>query len=820
MTKTTSNKCLSFTKESLLSYLSIAFWFFIAACGLRIFEAALITASKGNFGLNCLNGFLGILNDILVFARYSVIMFPLFLLLCLLSKKLARWLLRLAFSALIPISIALILYYLSAGLPLDKVILVYPLHDIIDIARSSKDMAWWEYTIVFAFPISFLIISCKRIKLSNIIMYIFLGIAALSCIVRDVPSIFYKSHISYYTISNKLDYFINKLLESDGKPLNAENIDENALSLQSYFTGNDFVGTEYPFLHADKSPDVLSNFFEFTDKKPNIVLIIVEGLGRTVCGENSYYPSATKFLDSLASKSLYWENCFSSSHRTVNVLPTIFGSLPFGEKGFMFLKTSVPEFTSFPLIFKDNGYNLSFFYGGGIHFDDVSFFIKANKFDNYINEWLYKTHPERNSWGIYDHAMFDEAFKITDFYDNTPRLDVYLTLTTHEYYEYPNSEAYTAKYQDMVRAQNKHKIQNKNSFLAEASFLYFDECFRKLMDMYKEQPGYENTVFIITGDHNYDPPEEYWRSCHVPLIIWSPMLKTSKKFSAIVTHRDIAPSLVSLMKNKFNFKTPQNVTWINTGLDTVPYFRGKSFTPQFNVARSLSEMVYHDKFINNKDIYTFYNYDGVLSLSKSAFDKSLLNLFDIYKHVDKYVVNYDKLIESKYKAENFNIFNITDVSCADSTLEYCKERANFENMQDSVLHGKSHVLNFEKEPYPLVMFEYAIPNDRIKDIKVEYGFELFLKDNDGHQLDKNICVVYEVKNANDSLKYWTHINLIRTSVYDKYDDWGQFSFIIDFKKEKYTYVEGDRLRIYLWNRYLMDCCLSDFYFKADAWQEK
>jgi hypothetical protein len=42
---------------------------------------------------------------------------------------------------------------------------------------------------------------------------------------------------------------------------------------------------------------------------------------------------ADTYLDSLIPKSLYWEN-FVSNGRTFGALPSILGSLPYGEKDF------------------------------------------------------------------------------------------------------------------------------------------------------------------------------------------------------------------------------------------------------------------------------------------------------------------------------------------------------------------------------------------------------------------------------------------------------------------------------------------------------
>jgi len=54
-----------------------------------------------------------------------------------------------------------------------------------------------------------------------------------------------------------------------------------------------------------QSKDVLSPFFTIHKKKPNIVVLVVEGLGAEFIGDNNY-SGFTPYLDSLISKSLYW----------------------------------------------------------------------------------------------------------------------------------------------------------------------------------------------------------------------------------------------------------------------------------------------------------------------------------------------------------------------------------------------------------------------------------------------------------------------------------------------------------------------------------
>ena len=60
----------------------------------------------------------------------------------------------------------------------------------------------------------------------------------------------------------------------------------------------------------------------------------MEGLGRAFTNKGAYLGNFTPFIDSLAEKSLYWENFLSEGGRTFAVLPSFLGSLPFAKNGF------------------------------------------------------------------------------------------------------------------------------------------------------------------------------------------------------------------------------------------------------------------------------------------------------------------------------------------------------------------------------------------------------------------------------------------------------------------------------------------------------
>ncbi len=115
---------------------------------------------------------------------------------------------------------------------------------------------------------------------------------------------------------------------------------------------NYLAESRYPFLHKDETPDVLGPFFNTAPTPPNVVIIIVEGLGRAFTGPDAYLGSFTPFIDSLAQQSLYWENFLSEGGLTFAVLPSIVGSLPFGQQGFADLGAQMPDHLSLPGILK------------------------------------------------------------------------------------------------------------------------------------------------------------------------------------------------------------------------------------------------------------------------------------------------------------------------------------------------------------------------------------------------------------------------------------------------------------------------------------
>lgn len=378
---------------------------------------------------------------------------------------------------------------------------------------------------------------------------------------------------------NKVFYFVKSTL------FNFSDDDTNATSIfdlktlygDEYYNKN-FLSSDFPLLRHRDTGDVLSSYFNTFDKKPNLVFIIIESLGRNYSGPDALYGSFTPFLDSLAKNSLYWYNFFATSGRTFEALPSIFASAPYGEKGFNELSNSFPVHSSLLRNLKHNGYFISFFYGGWTNFDNMASFLEYNHADYIIKGFpkqYKKMGSEQFSWGYDDRTLFNHSLNVLDSFPVGPRIDIYLTLSNHNPWEYAEINTYEKKLEQYFATHPELWAKQTTYFIKKryATVLYTDDVLRHFFEAYKKRPDYENTIFIITGDHGLSYERDLaLKKFHVPLIIYSPKLKKPAVFKGVCSHLDIAPSIEQLLKKNAGLKIPDWTSYMGTHLDTSKWF--------------------------------------------------------------------------------------------------------------------------------------------------------------------------------------------------------------------------------------------------------
>ena len=487
-------------------------------------------------------------------------------------------------------------------------------------------------------------------------VYLFIGVVILISLflgLYRVTSKVYHRISKMYPFTIVLFSLFVASLFTDGKPINQNKTQYLVVNLYSSSTeDNSYTSTEeYPLVKKPNIENVLGEYFTLKEQKPNIVFIMVEGLGRDFVGEGAEYGGFTPYLDSLTTKSLYWENFLSNTGRTFGVLPSLLGSLPFGKSGFMELEEFPNKLTLFSVL-KNNGYHTSFYQGTNSSFDKVDRFLNSENVDFVLDKSGFGVNYEQqaedaagSSWGYPDKELFKKSISLPRE-ENQPRLEVYMTISTHEPFIPPSQEYYEREVETILSKGNfdsrVEKVIEKNENVF-ATLLYTDEAIKWFMEAYRLQPNYENTIFIITGDHRLIPiPQRNNISrFHVPLIMYSPMLKTTRKMSSVSSHFDVTPSILALLGDQYELKMPKKVAWMGGALDMQTAFRSTKNIPLMRNKNELKEYLSGEKLYTDGDIMAI---DENMDISSAFGGGSVEATLERFKSINQYVTTENKII--------------------------------------------------------------------------------------------------------------------------------------------------------------------------------
>jgi len=576
---------------------------------------------------------------------------------------------------LLTIETLLISYYCTTFVPLGSDLLGYSLEDIQETVANSGGMS-------FSIAIAILLI------------------AGLFHGIYRVTKKFYNRIAKMYPFTIILFSMFIGTLFIEGKPINENKTQYLAVNLYNSTTeSNDYVAdVEYPLVRRPGMEDVLGGYFELKEEKPNIVFIIVEGLGRDFVGENAQFQGFTPFLDSLSRKSLYWENCLSNTGRTFGVLPSLLGSLPFGKSGFMELEKYPNKLTLFSIL-KNNGYHTSFYQGTNSSFDNVDRFLLSENLDFVLDKSgfgnKYQMQAEDaagSSWGYPDKELFKKSMSLPRT-EEQPRLEVYMTISTHEPFVPPKQEYYENQVGKILERGDykgkETKVIEKNDNVF-ATLLYTDDALKFLFEEYTRHPNYDNTIFIVTGDHRLIPiPQRNNLSrFHVPLIMFSPLLKKTEKISSVSSHFDVTPTLLALLGSHYEMKMPKKVAWMGSALDMQTDFRSIKNIPLMRNKNELKEFIHEDQLFSDGEVYSVdRNMDlGTSFGGSSKIEKKL----DDFKAMNEYVTLNDKIIP-----DSLAIFAVRKEKFKDSEMVWINSVFSGGNFDRAYFTARD--LAFEKE---------------------------------------------------------------------------------------------------------------------------
>jgi len=291
--------------------------------------------------------------------------------------------------------------------------------------------------------------------------------------------------------------------------------------------------------------------------KKNIVIVIMESMSANNLAHYGNKNSLTPCLDSIAEKSLCFDNFYSSGiHTNCGIFSVLFSYPAFWRVRPLNAYADQP-YTGFSGTLKKNGYNTIFFTTQGKTFDNIYQFIPNNNFDELVCQDNYPSDQLVNSFGVSDHVQFQYAIeKLNQLSEKkAPFFASILTSSNHPPLVLPKNISF--------------KPSSKDEILAEVQ--YADWSIKDFLERASKQKWFDSTVFVFVGDHgcnqyesNYDM---YLSFNHIPLLIYSPSLLAPKHYRNMAGQIDIYPTLLGIL----NFSYLNNTAGVDVIKTPRPY---------------------------------------------------------------------------------------------------------------------------------------------------------------------------------------------------------------------------------------------------------
>ncbi len=327
--------------------------------------------------------------------------------------------------------------------------------------------------------------------------------------------------------------------------------------------------------HADSTTQIL------TTQTPNIVIVFLESWAADAIACLGGETGVTPQFEELKNDGLLFTQFYSTGFRTEQGLIATLSATPALPVGSVI--QSFGKFDKLPNLYKEfneAGYHTSFYTGGRLFFDNVEAYLRAAGVQSMKGENEWEIH-KRTVWGAYDEETF--AFHLSEL--NTlpqPFFTAVSTMTTHEWFDAKVTKVFSGD-ADNINDNYRNTMH------------YADSCLYAYLTQAKQQPWYNNTVFIVMADHackfpknrnNYDSERH-----HIPLLITGGALKQEwkgKTIHKVGSHTDIAATLLGQL-NKAATNFPYSKNLFNA---TNPAFAYYAFDNGFGMVTDSATVIY------------------------------------------------------------------------------------------------------------------------------------------------------------------------------------------------------------------------------------
>jgi phosphoglycerol transferase MdoB-like AlkP superfamily enzyme len=277
-------------------------------------------------------------------------------------------------------------------------------------------------------------------------------------------------------------------------------------------------------------------------KVRNVVVILMESFAGRYVGALGSKDQITPEFDKLSQEGLLFTRFFANgthTHQGMFASMACFPNLP----AFEYLMQS-PEggnqFSGLPQLLSARDFQDAYVYNGDFAWDNQQGFFSNQGMTHFVgrNDYINPVVSDP-TWGVSDQDMFDRSIiELNKLKDDKPFYALLQTLSNHTPYALP----------DVLPTE---QITGHGSLdLHLTAMRYSDWALGEFFKQAKQQPWYNDTLFVVLGDHGFGAPEQMTEMdlyrFHVPMLLIAPGIQAQfgSENSIVASQVDMVPTIM------------------------------------------------------------------------------------------------------------------------------------------------------------------------------------------------------------------------------------------------------------------------------------
>ena len=331
---------------------------------------------------------------------------------------------------------------------------------------------------------------------------------------------------------------VGQVYFSNDQFLNHSAVNPNFSLLSSMGKSKDFA-SEFNFFDESKRAQLFDGLYTTEDgdsvisvlntKKPNILIILMEGMGGVFVEPLGGLSDVTPNLNRLSEEGIFFTQCYANSFRTDRgTVCALSGYLGLPTASVMKIPAKSRTLPAISEELVKAGYTTDFLYGGDINITNMKSYLLSKGYQKLTADTDFSLSEQTsNAWGVNDDITFEHLYNQLKDRKDGPWMTTFLTLSSHEPFDVPYNRL-------------EDKIPN--------AFAFTDDCLGKFIEKLKQTPVWDNLLVVCIPDHGFRYPKEKvdrgGEFSHIPMLWLGGAVKQPMKVDKIMNQTDMAATLL------------------------------------------------------------------------------------------------------------------------------------------------------------------------------------------------------------------------------------------------------------------------------------